>query len=99
MYLISLTLAMATLHTAISIVTRILLCDQDEGIASAPPQQQSRFRLESRVLKAKDDGPPVPLAIFEPPDPTKRPMYAKHLVYQGRTQFNKIIDTTHPNKI
>ena len=71
-------------------------CDQDEGIASAPPQHQSRFRLESRVLKAKDDGPPVPLAIFEPPDPTKRPMYAKHLVYQGGTQFNKITDTTLP---
>ena len=81
----------------------IYRCDQDvqdEGIASsAPSQQQGRFRLETRVLKAKDDGPPVPLAIFEPPDPTKRPMYAKHLVYQGRTQFNKIIDTTHPNKI
>ena len=73
----------------------IYRCDQDEGIASsAPSQQQGRFRLETRVLKAKDDGPPVPLAIFEPPDPTKRPMYAKHLVYQGRTQLNKITDTT-----
>ena len=40
------------------------------------------FKLESRVLKAKDDGPPVPLARFEPPDPTKQPMYAKHIVYQ-----------------
>ena len=73
----------------------IYRCDQDEGIASsAPSQQQGRLRLETRVLKAKDDGPPVPLAIFEPPDPTKRPMYAKHLVYQGRTQLNKITDTT-----
>ena len=40
------------------------------------------------MLKAKDDGPPVPLAIFEPPDPSKRPMYAKHLVYQGATEFS-----------
>ena len=58
---------------------------QDENV---PEAHQSRFRLESRVLKAKDDGPPVPLAIFEPPDPSKRPMYAKHLVYQGATEFS-----------
>ena len=37
---------------------------------------------------AKDDRPPVPLAIFEPLDPTKQPMYAKHLVYQGATEFS-----------
>ena len=63
---------------------------QDESIPGAPQpqQQQSTFRLESRVLKAKDDGPPVPLAVFEPPDPSKRPMYAKHLVYQGATEFS-----------
>ena len=27
------------------------------------------------------------LALFEPPDPTKKPMYCKHLVYQGVTEF------------
>ena len=31
---------------------------------------------------AKDDGPEVPLALFEPFDPTKKAMYAKQLVYQ-----------------
>ena len=68
---------------------------QDENMRDAPPPpQQSRFKLESRVLKAKDDGPPVPLAIFEPPDPSKRPMYAKHLVYQVRMVISKLLNSS-----
>ena len=35
----------------------------------------------------KEDEIPVALALFEPPDPTKKPMYCKHLVYQGVTEF------------
>jgi len=37
---------------------------------------------------AKDDGPEVPLALFEPFDPTKKAMYAKQLVYQGTTELS-----------
>ena len=35
----------------------------------------------------KEEEIPVALALFEPPDPTKKPMYCKHLVYQGVTEF------------
>ena len=39
--------------------------------------------------KPKDeDDVPIALALFEPPDPTKKPMYCKHLVYQGVTEFS-----------
>ena len=31
---------------------------------------------------------PIAVALFEPHDPTKKPMYAKHLVYQGVTEFS-----------
>ena len=65
---------------------------QDEG-ASKEPQHQvgdaTPHKFDSRALAArKTVDPEVPLAIFEPPDPTKRPMYCKHLVYQGTTEFS-----------
>jgi hypothetical protein len=47
----------------------------------------SQFKVLS-TMKESDCEDNVPLAIFEPPDPTKRPMYAKHLVYQGNTEFS-----------
>ncbi|TRY72519.1 hypothetical protein TCAL_10504, partial [Tigriopus californicus] len=47
---------------------------------------------DSRVLsvKKKEDlnHGDIPLAIFEDPDPSKHPMYCKHLVYQGGTEFS-----------
>ena len=46
-------------------------------------------RIFCRVLSArKNVEPEIPLAIFEPPDPSKVPMYCKHLVYQGTTEFS-----------
>merc|ERR1711997_1353911 len=36
----------------------------------------------------KEEEIPVALALFEPPDPSKKPMYCKHLVYQGVTEFS-----------
>ena len=36
----------------------------------------------SKALSEKKREREVPLAIFEPPDPSKRPMYCKHMVYQ-----------------
>ena len=43
---------------------------------------------ETKVLTVKKvtEDHEVPLAIFEAPDPTKRPMYCKHLVYQGNNK-------------
>ncbi|XP_067007843.2 mitotic checkpoint serine/threonine-protein kinase BUB1 [Anabrus simplex] len=35
-----------------------------------------------------DDEALIPVARFEPPDPTKRPMYPKHKVYCGGTEFS-----------
>ena len=48
---------------------------------------------ESNVLSArklyKDDAMVhCPVALFEPPDPTKNPMYCKNKVYQGATEFS-----------
>jgi len=56
----------------------------------APPANKTALKMDAKALsvkKAADDND-VPLAIFEPPDPTKRPMYCKHLVYQGATEFS-----------
>ena len=51
---------------------------------------KSLWGLFSQVLAARKEPEqgPVPLAIFEAPDPTKKPMYCKHLVYQGTTEFS-----------
>jgi hypothetical protein len=40
------------------------------------------------VLHSKKVEREIPLALFEPPDPNQRPMYCKHLVYQGATEFS-----------
>jgi len=38
------------------------------------------------VPESNDDN--IPLAIFEPFDPTKVPMYCKHLVYRDKTEYS-----------
>lgn len=44
--------------------------------------------MTQRKPKALDDDSHVPLALFEPPNPNVRPMYAKHLVYQGTVEYS-----------
>jgi len=53
---------------------------------SGPPQANV---LSTRKEKAEDHGTvQCPVALFEPADPTKRPMYCKDKVYQGTTEFS-----------
>ena len=64
---------------------------QDEGLVT--PSKSSSMApshvLTSHKPKPQDeDDVPIALALFEPPDPTKKPMYCKHLVYQGTTEFS-----------
>ena len=58
----------------------------DENV-SQPAAPKSHYTTALTSKKAEDDHS-VPLAIFEPFDPTKKPMYCKHLVYQGVTEFS-----------
>ena len=64
---------------------------QDEGLVTP---SKSSCMTPSHVLTSHkpkpqdDDDVPIALALFEPPDPTKKPMYCKHLVYQGTTEFS-----------
>ena len=63
---------------------------QDEDIVAKTSQTGMTVK---NVLKAHkpskvEDDVPTALALFEPPDPTKKPMYCKHLVYQGVTEFS-----------
>ena len=44
--------------------------------------------LSARKLDKEDPTLHCPIALFEPPDPTKRPMYCKDKVYQGATEFS-----------
>lgn len=45
--------------------------------------------LTSHKPKAnEEDDVSIAVALFEPHDPTKKPMYCKHLVYQGVTEFS-----------
>eukprot|EP00090_Calanus_glacialis_P045458 TRINITY_DN8444_c0_g1_i3.p1 TRINITY_DN8444_c0_g1~~TRINITY_DN8444_c0_g1_i3.p1 ORF type:complete len:1504 (-),score=632.87 TRINITY_DN8444_c0_g1_i3:217-4728(-) len=56
------------------------------------PQRQQPAQqnvLSTRKEKAEDHGAVhCPVALFEPADPTKRPMYCKDKVYQGTTEFS-----------
>ena len=63
----------------------------DEGLVT--PSKSSSMAPPSHVLsshkpKPEDDEVPIAVALFEPPDPSKKPMYCKHLVYQGVTEFS-----------
>ena len=60
---------------------------QDEGLVTPSKCSATSNVLTSHKPKKIEDDMPVALALFEPPDPTKRPMYCKHLVYQGVTEF------------
>ena len=68
---------------------------QDEGLEQPTGSTSHKIQPgESTVLSARkinnddDDQQDVAVALFEPLDPTKRPMYCKHLVYQGTTEFS-----------
>ncbi|PNF15654.1 hypothetical protein B7P43_G15592 [Cryptotermes secundus] len=52
---------------------------------SAQCNQAGNLRLE---VYDQEDEPRFPIAVFEPPDPTKRPMYCKSKVYSGGTEFS-----------
>jgi len=59
--------------------------------AMTPQRQQPGQSnvLSTRKEKAEDHGTVhCPVALFEPADPTKRPMYCKDKVYQGTTEFS-----------
>ena len=67
---------------------------QDAEVAGQPAATPHKLKPgeRSNVLTSKkppkdEDGPDVPLALFEPIDPTKKAMYAKQLVYQVRVPF------------
>jgi len=65
--------------------------DHESGHSTITPHKLAPG--ESNVLSARkqdhdDGGIQCPIALFEPPDPTKRPMYCKNLVYQGATEFS-----------
>eukprot|EP00092_Neocalanus_flemingeri_P017494 GFUD01018923.1.p1 GENE.GFUD01018923.1~~GFUD01018923.1.p1 ORF type:complete len:1477 (+),score=489.36 GFUD01018923.1:88-4518(+) len=59
---------------------------------SMTPQRQQPAQanvLSTRKEKVEDHGTVhCPVALFEPADPTKRPMYCKDKVYQGTTEFS-----------
>ena len=68
---------------------------QDEGLEQPNGSTSHKIQPgESTVLSSRkitnedDDQQDVAVALFEPLDPTKRPMYCKHLVYQGTTEFS-----------
>jgi hypothetical protein len=44
--------------------------------------------LSTRKAEREESMLHCPVALFEPPDPTKRPMYCKEKVYQGATEFS-----------
>jgi len=44
--------------------------------------------LSARKLDRDEALVHCPVALFEPPDPTKNPMYCKNKVYQGATEFS-----------
>ena len=67
---------------------------QDEGLQQPTGPTPHKLQPgESSVLLAKkvtndEDDKNIAVALFEPPDPSKRAMYCKHLVYQGTTEFS-----------
>jgi len=66
---------------------------QDEAIVQPLRTPQKVEKGVSNILSArkvpKDEGiVNCPLALFEPVDPSKRPMYCKDKVYQGATEFS-----------
>merc|ERR1719357_1306563 len=56
------------------------------------PQKHNQVQsngLRTRKTNVEDHGTVhCPVALFEPPDPTKRAMYCKGKVYQGTTEFS-----------
>ena len=52
--------------------------------------QRKMMAAETNVLATNKGGkkPDCPIALFEPPDPSKRAMYCKDRVYQGTTEFS-----------
>merc|ERR1712223_739653 len=60
---------------------------QDEGLVTPSKSNHHGDHVLMSHKPKKEEETPVAVALFEPPDPTKRPMYCKHLVYQGVTEF------------
>ncbi|GFR21453.1 hypothetical protein TNCT_393361 [Trichonephila clavata] len=55
----------------------------------APPTATPRsVPRASNILRARQDCPAPPLALFEAPDPMKKPMYDKEKVYGGAEEFS-----------
>ena len=61
---------------------------QDEGLSTSHKYSTPSHSTQHHVLSSKKPENETPLALFEPPDPTKRPMYCKHLVYQGNVEYS-----------
>jgi len=55
--------------------------DEDVPLAIPTPQKSVLSSKVLSVIKPAEEHH-VALALFEPPDPMKKPMYCKHLVYQ-----------------
>lgn len=64
----------------------------DEGIEQPTPTKNTiemgSHKGLSVAKKVEEPLSDIPVAIFEPPDPKKMPMYCKHLVYQGTTEYS-----------
>ena len=68
---------------------------EDPDAPESTPMKKATTGTKALSVKKVVDDHEVALAIFEEPDPSKRPMYCKHLVYQGNKNigFNEIIYT------
>lgn len=58
---------------------------KDDGTDDTPSKR--RPPSVPGALKTRKKDTSCPLAVFEPPDPNKLPMYCKHKVYAGGTEF------------
>lgn len=59
---------------------------KDDGTDDTPSKPRPPS-VPGALKPRKPDTFVCPLAVFEPPDPTKIPMYCKHRVYAGGTEF------------
>lgn len=62
-----------------------LHCDDEKDEQICTPRSVPRT---SNILSVHRRSPSPPIALFEPPDPMKRPMYPKNKVYGGATEYS-----------
>lgn len=55
----------------------LFIVHEDPGVA----YQTAKSDFRPRALKIRKEEYNVPVAVFEPADPTKKTMYPKHLVF------------------